>query len=44
MRKGKGKPSMEATVSAVIFACEWVFLPAHDMTLVTGSNLTSLAA
>ena len=32
---------METTVSVVIFACEWVFLSAHDMmTSVTGSNIS----
>ena len=42
-RKGEEKPSMEATVCAVTFACEWVFLSAHDMmTLVTGSNISLL--
>ena len=40
-RKSEEKPSMETTVSAVIFACEWVFLSAHDMmTSVTGSNIS----
>ena len=39
-RKGEEKPSMETTVCAVTFACEWVFLSAHDMmTSVTGSNI-----
>ena len=38
-RKGEEKPSMETTVCAVTFACEWVFLSAHDMmTSVTGST------
>ena len=41
MRKGDEKTWMEATVSAVIFVCEWVFLSAHDMmTSVTGSNIS----
>ena len=32
---------METTVCAVTFACEWVFLSAHDMmTSVTGSNIS----
>ena len=40
-RKGEEKASMETLVSAVIFACEWVFLSAHDMmTSVTGSNIS----
>ena len=40
-RKGEEKPSMETTVRAVTFACEWVFLLAHDMmTSVTGSNIS----
>ena len=32
---------METTVCVVTFACEWVFLSAHDMmTSVTGSNIS----
>ena len=39
--KGEENPSMETTVCAVTFACEWVFLSAHDMmTSVTGSNIS----
>ena len=41
MKKGEEKPSMKTTVCAVAFACEWVFLSAHDMiTSVTGSNIS----
>ena len=40
-RKGEEKPSMQTTVSAVIFGCEWVFCSAHYMmTSVTGSNIS----
>ena len=38
-RKGEEKPSMETTVSAVIFACEWAFLSAHDM-MESESNIS----
>ena len=32
---------MQTTVRVVTFACEWVFLSAHDMmTSVTGSNIS----
>ena len=32
---------METTVCVVTFACEWVFLSAHDMmTSFTGSNIS----
>ena len=38
---GEEKPSMETTVCAATFACEWVFLSAHDMmTSVTGSSIS----
>ena len=41
MRKGEEKPSMETTVCAVTFTCEWVFLSAHDMmTSLSGSNIS----
>ena len=31
---------METTVCVVTFACEWVFLSAHDVMMsVTGSNI-----
>ena len=39
-RKGEEIPLMETTVSAVTFACEWVFLSAHMMASVTGSNIS----
>ena len=32
---------METTVRAVTFACEWVFLSAHDMmSSITGSDFS----